>query len=167
MNSRNNSTSIEGKEAEDQQDIQVDYESSDSSDTSKTDMDTFDQSSILEHVQNKSKDSVNLDPELENLQKVDIYTQQLPYFNQIKKSGFKEFEEIKRNIAECIILNEIRPGLVHWTNRLIIFIHEYGLFFTKEDHLKLIHLYMSLMINPEIDLPTVDLCFTVLVELLK
>lgn len=122
-------------------------------------------------AQNKDKSSSGksskFDPELENLQKVDIFLQQLPYFDKIKQNAFQAFEEIQTNLAECIALNEIRPGFVHWTNRLIIFIHEYGLFFTKEEHIRLVRVYIELMLTPSIDLPTVDLCFQVLTDLLK
>jgi hypothetical protein len=107
------------------------------------------------------------DKDLDNLQKVDIYVQQLPYFDKIKVNAFSAFEEIKLNITEALAVNELRPGFVHWSNRLIIFIHEYGLFFTKEEHIRLIKLYISVMLTPEVDLPTVDICFNVLVELLK
>lgn len=131
------------------------YESSDSS------VDPMEVDSITPKIKHK------LDPDLANLQKVDIFIQQLPYFGQIKSTAFKTFENIKQNLAESIALNELRPGFSHWTNQLIIFIHEYGLFFTKEDHLKLIKLYIDVMLTPNIDLPTVDYCFGALTELLK
>lgn len=107
------------------------------------------------------------DPELKCLQKVDIYVQQLPFFDQIKKCAFETFELIRKNITEAIVLNEFRPGFSHWSNQLIVFIHEYGLFFTKQDHLKLIKLYLSVMLNERVDLPTIDYCLNVLTELLK
>ncbi len=109
----------------------------------------------------------NIDPDLYNLQKVDIFLQQLPNFDKIKANAFQAFEEINLNLSQCLIMNEIRPGFVHWTNRLIIYIHEYGLFFTKQQHLKLINLYIQMMLTPDIDLPIVDLCFQILTDLLK
>jgi len=156
----------------------VDYESSESSDSVslKNEMDVDQEpgkptNATSKTAQNKDKSSSGksskFDPELENLQKVDIFLQQLPYFDKIKQNAFQAFEEIQSNLAECIALNEIRPGFVHWTNRLIIFIHEYGLFFTKEEHIRLVRVYIELMLTPSIDLPTVDLCFQVLTDLLK
>jgi hypothetical protein len=151
-------------------------ESSESSDSAsfKNEMD-IDQLETFENStdNNKKLSSTNRsnkiisDPDLENLQKVDIYLQQLPYFDKIKLNAFEAFEDIRSNLAECLIRNEIRPGFVHWTNRLIIFIHEYGLFFTKEEHIKLINVYIQLMLTENIDLPTVDLCFQILTDLLK
>lgn len=133
------------------------YESSESSDS----MD------LVEATDKPAQRFKKRDPDLEHLQKVDLFLQQLPYFDKIKLNAFQSFDEIKSKLSECLILNELRPGFVHWTNRLIIFIHEYGLFFTKEDHLKLINVYLELMLTPNIDLPTVDLCFQILTDLLK
>jgi proteasome activator subunit 4 len=113
------------------------------------------------------KSNKNRDPELENLQKVDIFLQQLPYFDKIKTNGFATYEEIKRNILLTITLNEIRPGLIHWSNRLIVFIHEFGLFFSKDEHVQLIKLYLKLIYTSDLDLPTVEVGLNVLYELLK
>lgn len=107
------------------------------------------------------------DPDLVNLQRVDPFVRQLPYFEETKIYAFKSFADIKRNLAESIIYNEIRPGFTHWTNQLIVFVHEYGLFFTKSEHIQLIKLYLGVLQTPHIDLPTVDFCFAVLFELLK
>ncbi len=104
---------------------------------------------------------------MDNLQKVDIFLQQLPYFDKIKSNGFVTYEEIKKNILLSIALNEIRPGLIHWSNRLIVFIHEYGLFFTKDEHVRLIKLYLKLVYTSDLDLPTVEVGLNVLYELLK
>lgn len=133
------------------------YESSESSDS----MD------LVEATDKPAQRFKKRGPDLEHLQKVDLFLQQLPYFDKIKLNAFQSFDEIKSKLSECLSLNELRPGFVHWTNRLIIFIHEYGLFFTKEDHLKLINVYLELMLTPNIDLPTVDLCFQILTDLLK
>ena len=107
------------------------------------------------------------DPDLVNLQKVNNFVRHLPYFEKIKKNAFDDLEALKKNITESLLLNELRPGFVSWTNRLIIFIHEYGLFFTKEDHIKFIKIYIDVMLTPNLDLPIVDLCLQVLTDLLK
>ena len=91
----------------------------------------------------------------------------MPYFNRVKENAFNEFEEIKENLAKSIAFNELRPGFTHWTNRLQTFINEYGLFFEKSDHLKLIDLYLNVIFTESIDLVIVDLCFSILIELLK
>lgn len=112
-------------------------------------------------------DNFKTDPDLKNLQKVDVFVRQLPNFPKIKVHAFKTFEELKQNLALCLIQNELRPGFTHWSNRLIIFIHEYGLFFTKQDHLKLIKMYLEVLYTPNIDLPIADICLQVLTDLLK
>jgi proteasome activator subunit 4 len=106
--------------------------------------------------------------ELDNLQKVDIFLQQLPYFNEkIKPNGYAQYEDVKQNILKSLVYNEIRPGLIHWSNRLIVFIHEYGLYFSKQEHINLIKLYLSVIYTPNLDLPTIEVCLNVLYELLK
>lgn len=107
------------------------------------------------------------DHELINFQYPNQYIKHLPYFDKTKDSAVKEFSEIKSNLAKSIILNELRPGLVHWTSRLQTFINEFGLFFTKDDHLKLIKIYLKLMTTPEIDLVLVEMSMAILIELLK
>ena len=108
-----------------------------------------------------------IDPDLVDLQKVDVFLQQLPYFERIKANAFESFEEIKKNLCESLVLNEIRPGFLHWTNRLIVFIQEFGLFFTKADHIKLIKIYLRVVQTLDLDLSAVDFCFNALTELLK
>lgn len=129
-----------------------------------TNENALDVDQVVEKLEKKHRP---MDPDLVDLQKVDGFLQQLPYFDKIKANAFASFETIKQNLSETLATNEYRPGLVHWTNRLVSFIHEYGLFFTKSDHLKLIDIYMNLMLTPNLDLSTVDLCFSVLNELLK
>ena len=101
------------------------------------------------------------------IQNMNLFIKHLPYFNKVKANAFIEFEEIKENLAKSIAFNELRPGFTHWTNRLQTFINEYGLFFDKSDHLKLINLFLNVIFNDGIDLVIVDLCFSILIELLK
>ena len=104
---------------------------------------------------------------MESFQAQNQYIKHLPYVEKVKQSALNDFEEIKRNVAKSILLNEIRPGLAYWTNRLQSFINEYGLCFDKEDHLRLIHIYLQIIFTDDVDLVLVDLCFGVLTELLK
>lgn len=107
------------------------------------------------------------DADIVDFQFVNQFIKHLPYFNKIKANAFNELELIKTNLAKSVLLNEIRPGLVHWTNRLQTFINEYGLFFSKSDHLRFVRIYLEIIATPDIDLVVVDLCFSILVELLK
>lgn len=107
------------------------------------------------------------DADIIDFQYVNQFIKHLPYFNKIKANAFNELELIKTNLAKSVLLNEIRPGLVHWTNRLQTFINEYGLFFPKSDHLRFVNIYLEIIATPDIDLVVIDLCFSILVELLK
>jgi hypothetical protein len=136
-------------------------------------VDEFESSSDSETEMEQGGDQIEIieknevDSELANLQKVDIFLQQLPFFDKIKASGFRQFEEIRLNLSESLAFNEIRPGFLHWSNKLIVFMHEYGLYFTKDDHLKLIRIYLQVIQTPNIDLSTIEFCLNVLTELLK
>jgi hypothetical protein len=109
----------------------------------------------------------NSDPDLVSLQHVNEMVKFLPNFSKIKTNAFQAFDEIKRNLYESLAINEYRPGFAHWTNALNIFIWEYGLFFTKDDHIKLIKLYIEVMITPNIDFPIIIICLEILEKLLK
>jgi proteasome activator subunit 4 len=114
-----------------------------------------------------SKFNESIDSDIMEYQNVNQFIKHLPYFDKIKANAQSEFERIRLNLSKTIALNEIRPGLVHWTNRLQTYINEYGLFFSKEDHLKLIKIYLEIIATRNIDLTIVDLCFSILIELLK
>ena len=152
--------------------IADDYESSES-EMETSDHERIDDEEMTEGVKSsirlqKLDDSRHKhDPDLVDMQKVDVFLQQLPYFDQIKLNAVHSFAEIKKNLTEAIVLNEIRPGFVHWTNRLIVYVHEFGLFFSKQDHIRLIKLYLSVVLTPNIDLSAVDFCLNALIELLK
>ncbi|RNA36559.1 proteasome activator complex subunit 4 isoform X2 [Brachionus plicatilis] len=113
----------------------------------------------------KYNESIDLD--LKNFQYVNQFIKHLPYFDKTKKNALQEFVEIKSNLAKALILNELRPGLVHWTSRLQTYINEFGLFFTKDDHIKLIKIYLQVIVTPQIDLVLVEMSFSLLTELLK
>lgn len=113
----------------------------------------------------KYNESIDLD--LKNFQYVNQFIKHLPYFDKTKKNALQEFAEIKSNLAKALILNELRPGLVHWTSRLQTYINEFGLFFTKDDHIKLIKIYLQVIVTPQIDLVLVEMSFSLLTELLK
>ena len=101
------------------------------------------------------------------MQKFNQYTAHLPYIDRIKENAHNELEEIKHNLTKSIVLNELRPGLMHWTNRLQTFLNEYGFCFKKNDHVSLIQLYLDLVFTSELDLVVVSICLSVLVDLLK
>lgn len=108
-----------------------------------------------------------IDVDLSDFQNVNQFIKHLPYFDKLKQNAFDEYDLIKTNLSKSLLLNEIRPGLVHWTNRLQTYINEYGLFFTKHDHLRFIQIYLEIIHTNDVDLVIVDLCFSILIELLK
>ena len=120
-----------------------------------------------ETPQHAAKYNPSVDTDISGFQNVNQFLKHLPYFEKIKANTFAEFDRIRVNLAKALVLNEIRPGVVHWTNRLQTFINEYGLFFTKENHLQMIKIFLEIIFTENIDLAIVDLCFSVLVELLK
>ena len=101
------------------------------------------------------------------MQKFSQYTAHLPYIDRIRENAHHELDEIKHNLTKSIVLNEIRPGLMHWTNRLQTFLNEYGFCFKKSDHVSLIQLYLDLVFTSELDLVVVSICLSVLVDLMK
>ena len=95
------------------------------------------------------------------------YLAHLPFNDKVLKNASAEFAEIKKNLFESILLNELRPGLVHWTNRLRTYLQEYGYHFSKTDLISLIKIYMELVKTPHIDLAIIDLSFEILTHLFK
>ena len=104
---------------------------------------------------------------IEKMQRFSNFTAHLPNIEIIKENAYSEFKEIKHNLTKSIVLNEMRPGLMHWTTRLETYINEYGLCFKKSDHISLIQLYVEVMNTPDIDFIIINLCLNILVDLLK
>ena len=68
---------------------------------------------------NDSASSANvIDNDIANLQKINPYIRLFPNFQTvIKKEAWDLFNEIKENLVKSVYFNEVRPGLLHWTNR--------------------------------------------------
>jgi proteasome activator subunit 4 len=104
---------------------------------------------------------------MSEFQKMNQYIQHLPNNDTVILNANNEFLTIKENICKSILLNELRPGLVHWTSRLLSYLNEYGFYFNKSDHLNLIQIYTNLITTPKIDLLIVEQCLKMLTQLLK
>ena len=102
-----------------------------------------------------------------NLQKPNVDNQYLPFFDSIRRQASKEFEEIRMQLSRTIQLRKIRPGLIIWSNRLELFITNYGYYFTKPDRLKLINFHLSILSVDDLSFQNVKLRFHILQELLK
>ena len=103
----------------------------------------------------------------DHLQKPNIYNKFLPFYDTIEKQSFAAFEEICENLSRIIQLRELRPGFPLWSSKLQQFISLYGYAFTKKDHLKLIHLYLSVLSIPNLNYSNAKTSFDILDELLK
>lgn len=103
----------------------------------------------------------------DSLQKVNSFIQHLPNYERVKLNASQAFEEIKQNLTKSVLYNELRPGLMHWTKRLLSFWEDYGLFFSKSEHIYLIKLYLKIIQTPHVDLLVVDTSLLVLSVLLR
>ena len=54
-------------------------------------------------------------------QKEIAYNRLLPYSEHLDHEARVVLEEIKYNIGRAIVLRELRPGALHWCNRLFRF----------------------------------------------
>ncbi|CAF2953668.1 unnamed protein product [Rotaria sp. Silwood2] len=102
-----------------------------------------------------------------NLQKPNIYNKYLPFYKSIKRHASDLFEEIRENLSRTIQLGELRPGFAVWSNELKRFISLYGFYFTKDDHLKLINFYLSILSITDLSYPDVEICFDTLFDLMR
>ncbi|CAF3884238.1 unnamed protein product [Rotaria sordida] len=111
--------------------------------------------------------AIELEIHDENLQKPNIYNKYLPFYESIKQHGFKLFSEIKENLSRTIQLAEFEPGFSFWSDKLERFIYLYEYYFTKSDHLKLIHFYLSILSINDLNYSNVKICFDMLNQLMR
>lgn len=113
---------------------------------------------------NNNKD--NLDDD-DQLQKPNVYNTFLPFYGTIERQSVAALKEICENLSRIIQLRELRPGFPLWSSKLQQFISLYGYAFTKKDHLKLIHLYLSVLSISDLNYSNAKTCFDIIDELLK
>jgi proteasome activator subunit 4 len=101
------------------------------------------------------------------LQKPNIYNQYLPFSECIEQQGFELFNEIRENLSRTIQLAELQPGLSFWSKKLEKLISLYGFYFTKNDHLKLIRFYLSILSITDLNYSNVETCLDMLYQLLR
>jgi hypothetical protein len=104
---------------------------------------------------------------MDDIEKFQLYASHLPNIDAVKANAYHDFEKIKYYLTKAVTMNELRPGLMHRSNRLQTFINEYGFYFTKADHIGLIKLYLGLINTTDLDLTLISICLSVLVDLLK
>ena len=55
-------------------------------------------------------------------QKEVVYNKLLPYGDRLDNEARQVLEEIKYNFGRAVVLRELRPGALHWCNRLFRFV---------------------------------------------
>ena len=55
-------------------------------------------------------------------QKEIVYSKLLPYSECLDHEATVALEEIKYNLGRAVVLKELRPGALHWCNRLFRFV---------------------------------------------
>jgi len=103
----------------------------------------------------------------DNLQKPNIYNKCLPFYETLKQQSLESFQEICENLSRIIQLRELRPGFPLWSSKLQQFISLYGYCFTKTDHIRLIHLYLSVLSISDLNYSNAKTSFDIIDELLK
>ncbi|XP_064386719.1 proteasome activator complex subunit 4-like, partial [Halichondria panicea] len=84
-----------------------------------------------------------------------------------KSHAHQQIKEIKQNLSHSVQKCELWPGALYWTNRLKSFLRVYGLHFSKEDHVHLIHLLFELVTGDNLESPLLGTWSTLLTHLLK
>jgi hypothetical protein len=51
-----------------------------------------------------------------------VYNKLLPYSECLDHEALVALEEIKYNLGRSVVLKELRPGALHWSNRLFRFV---------------------------------------------
>ena len=100
-------------------------------------------------------------------QKPNIYNKYLLFYPLIQRQSRFVFDEICQSLSRCIQLRELRPGFPAWSWRLERFLSLYGFDFTKEDHLKLVHLFLSVLSIPNLTFTNANICFNIIDRLLR
>lgn len=110
---------------------------------------------------------INQSSEDDKFQKPTFYNRYLPFNETVRQCGLAWFEEIRENLSRSVQTGELQPGLVLWSNQLDEYLITYGFNFTKADHLKLIHFYLSILSIPDLSFFHAETCFLRLAYLLR
>ncbi len=98
-----------------------------------------------------------------------IFPSKFPYANEIDTESTAMWHDIKTNLGKTVLLSELRPGFIVWKHRVQSYIERYGLKFSKDDHVKLVELFFSVMTMPDValDVMVLEECFDGLTKLLS
>ncbi|XP_065838430.1 proteasome activator complex subunit 4-like [Oscarella lobularis] len=94
-----------------------------------------------------------------------FYNELLPY--SINAEADEHLKKIKANLSRAVLLRELRPGALFWSNELIQYMRLYGRRFSKSDHVFLIKLFYELFTIPDLEPFLLERWATVLIALLR
>ncbi|XP_065180850.1 proteasome activator complex subunit 4B-like [Sycon ciliatum] len=103
----------------------------------------------------------------DDFQKVNPYTQHLPYAELLDEEANEMLQDIITNLSAAILQREIRPGVVFWVSRLDHYMRIYDQRFTKEQHILLVKLLYSFITQPYLSYNVVEACSRILTDLLR
>ncbi|RWS05029.1 proteasome (prosome: macropain) activator subunit 4-like protein, partial [Dinothrombium tinctorium] len=89
----------------------------------------------------------------------------LPYYSKLKEEAIKYLREIKGNVSLSLLLSE--SNSMKWIDMINTFNELYGRYFSKDDHIYFIKLFLEVIIIPGFDLPKVRWFIPVLYDLLS
>lgn len=96
-----------------------------------------------------------------------VYNKLLPFATEINQDSEILLQEIKINLQKSVMLRELRPGCLVWSEKLLKFISLYGLKFSKEDHIEYVNLFYQLVLIPDLDASRITLFTNILNTLLR
>jgi hypothetical protein len=102
-----------------------------------------------------------------DLQKPNISNKYLPFYESINRQSSQSFEEICENLSRIIQLQELQPGFPLWSSKLQQFMSLYNFSFTKINHIKLIHFYLSILSIKNLSYINAKICFDLLAQLTR
>ncbi|CAK9296256.1 unnamed protein product [Gordionus sp. m RMFG-2023] len=120
---------------------------------------------------NKSENNIAKEPSLKfeiNFQKLNKFDSLLPYYYiSLTPETITHWKWIKLNLVRALKNDDFRPGVLHWSNQIYLYILRHGLRFNKADHILLIELLYQLVTDSDMDLDIVNQVILVLIELLR
>ena len=102
-----------------------------------------------------------------NLVDENLYNKSNPFSEYLKEQGSILFNEIRENLFQCVHAEEFGQIFSIWTKKLKEFLFLFRFHFTKNDHLKLIHLYLSILSMNNVNIENIKESFDILYTLLK
>ena len=102
-----------------------------------------------------------------HLQKSNLFNQYLPFYSSIEHQIDQIFNEICENLSRLVQAEEFNPGFPLWSSKLQQFISFYGFHFSRDEHVRLIHLYLSVLSIPSLNLNTGKTCLDLLAQLIR